>query len=57
MSFSETALIALAKQTAELKISKSSIGWPLQALEAATQSVEERESDSDDEDSEDMTSL
>ncbi|KAG6897304.1 hypothetical protein C0992_002746 [Termitomyces sp. T32_za158] len=50
---SETTLIALAKQTAELKISKSLMGWPLQALEAATQSVAERESDSDDENSED----
>ncbi|KAG5354197.1 hypothetical protein C0989_003710 [Termitomyces sp. Mn162] len=50
---SETALITLAKQIAELKISKSSIGWRLEALEAATQNIEERESDSDDEDSED----
>ncbi|KAG6886002.1 hypothetical protein C0993_006118 [Termitomyces sp. T159_Od127] len=50
---SETALITLAKQIAELNISKSLIGWRLQALEAATQGVDERESDSDDEESED----
>ncbi|KAG6841663.1 hypothetical protein C0991_008301 [Blastosporella zonata] len=48
---SEDILVALAKQVLDLKILKSSIGWRLEELEAATQEVEERESDSDDEES------
>ena len=35
---------------------KSSLGWDLEALEVATQGAEERESDSDDEGSEDSDS-
>ncbi|GLB35367.1 putative SHQ1 protein [Lyophyllum shimeji] len=50
---SDDMLLGLGKQVAELRIAKSSIGWRLEALEAATQEIEERESDSDDEDSDD----
>ncbi|KAF8061544.1 SHQ1 protein-domain-containing protein [Lyophyllum atratum] len=52
---SEDVLVGLGKQIAELKIAKNSLGWRLEALEAATQEVEEGESDSDDEDSDDST--
>ncbi|KAG6844729.1 hypothetical protein H0H87_004349 [Tephrocybe sp. NHM501043] len=50
---SDDVLLTLAKQVSELRIPKSSIEWRLEALEAATQGVEERECDSDDEDLDD----
>ncbi|KAG6831306.1 hypothetical protein H0H92_011513 [Tricholoma furcatifolium] len=52
---SDATLVALGKQVSELKIPKCSIGWRLEALEAATQ-VEERDTDSDDEDDSDDSS-
>ncbi|KAG5647129.1 hypothetical protein DXG03_001084 [Asterophora parasitica] len=47
---SDDVLVNLGKQVAELQVSKGSIGWRLEALEAATQGLEGRESDSDDDD-------
>lgn len=39
----------LAQVLRGLKMVKGSIGWPLEELEEATEDVEERDSDSDDE--------
>ncbi|TFK64078.1 SHQ1-domain-containing protein [Pluteus cervinus] len=49
--FSDEDLISLGKRLAELRVEKESIGWGLDELEAATQGVEEREADSDDDES------
>ncbi|KAJ7111162.1 SHQ1 protein-domain-containing protein [Mycena crocata] len=48
-SASDDAIREIGTELKTLRISKSSIEWDLEALEAATREVEERESDSDDE--------
>ncbi|KAF5324881.1 hypothetical protein D9611_004214 [Ephemerocybe angulata] len=46
---SDEVLESLAKTMLGAKVDKDSIGWHLEELEAATQEVEDREADSDDE--------
>lgn len=48
---SDDVLLVLGQHIEELDIEKSRIGWNLEALEAATLGLEERESDRDDSDS------
>lgn len=51
--YREDVLLSLGRQVKELQIGKSELGWDLEALEAATEGVEERGGDSDDTDSDD----
>ena len=51
--YRDDILQSLGRQVKELQIGKGELGWDLEALEAATEGVEERDSDSDDTDSDD----
>lgn len=46
---SDDVIVSLGKYVSQLEMNKASIGWDLEQLEAATEGLEERDSDSDDE--------
>lgn len=52
---SDELLQELGSKLKTLKMEKSLIGWDLEELEAATRDAQERESDSDDESGDDLS--